>query len=68
VSVKINNGGTCTLVDSDILNKKDVSYELLIIFGRSCTIQSTPCEHWATVKQSFSSTANERRRNWCLSN
>ena len=25
------------------------SYELLIIFGLSCTIQSTPCEHWATV-------------------
>jgi len=24
VSVKINNGGTLTLVDSDILNKKDV--------------------------------------------
>jgi len=24
VSVKINNGGTRTLVDSDILNKKDV--------------------------------------------
>jgi len=42
------------------------SYELLIIFGRSCTIQSTPCGHWATVKKSFSSTANERRRNWCL--
>jgi len=30
------------------------------MFGLSCTIQSTPCEHWATVKKSFSSTANER--------
>jgi len=26
------------------------SYELLIIFCLSCTIQSTPCEHWTTVK------------------
>jgi len=41
------------------------SYELLIIFGLPCTIQSTPGEHWNTVKTSFSSTANERRRNWC---
>ena len=40
------------------------SYELLIIFGLSCRIQSTPCEHWTTVeKKSFSLTANERRRN-----
>ena len=30
-------------------------------------IQSTPCEHWTTVTKSFSATANERRRNWCLS-
>ena len=29
------------------------SYELLIIFGLSSTIQSTPCEHWTTVKKSF---------------
>jgi len=43
------------------------SYELLIIFSLSCTIQSTPCEHWTTVKKSFSSTANERCRNRCLS-
>ena len=26
------------------------SYELLLIFGLSRTIQSTPCEHWTTVK------------------
>jgi len=38
------------------------------MFGLSCTIQSTPCKHWTTVEKSFSSTANERRRNWCLSN
>ena len=42
------------------------SYELLIIFGLSCTLQSTPCEHWTTVKKLVSATANERRRNWCL--
>ena len=35
------------------------SYELLKIFGLSCTLQSTPCERWTTVKKSFSSTANE---------
>jgi len=27
------------------------SYELLIIFGLSCTLHSTPCERWATVKK-----------------
>ena len=27
------------------------SYELLIIFGLSCRIQSTPCEHCTTVKK-----------------
>ena len=29
------------------------SYELLIIFGISCTVQSTPCEHWPTVQNRF---------------
>ena len=23
----------------------------MIIFGLSCTIQSTPCEHWTTVEK-----------------
>ena len=27
------------------------SYELLLIFGLSCKIQSTPCEHWTTVNK-----------------
>ena len=36
------------------------SYELLILFGLPCTIQSTPCEHWTTVKKSFLETANEQ--------
>jgi len=44
-----------------------LSYELLIFFGLPCTLQSIPFEHWTTVKKSFSSTTNERRRNWCLS-
>jgi len=28
-------------------------FELLIIFGLPCTLQSTPCEHWTTVKNRF---------------
>jgi len=36
------------------------SSELLVIVGLLCTIQSTPCEHWTTVrKNSFYATANE---------
>ena len=27
------------------------SSELLIIVGLLCTIQSTPCEHWTTVRK-----------------
>ena len=29
------------------------SFELLIILGLPCTLQSTPCEHWTTVKKCF---------------
>jgi len=44
------------------------SCELLIINGSSCKLQSTPCEHFTTVeKETFSATASERRRNWCMS-
>ena len=40
------------------------SCKLLIIFGLPCTLQSTPCEHFTTVKTLLSATANERRQNW----
>jgi len=55
------------LLIEDVLFRKHCFKPTADNLGLPCTLQSTPCEHWTTVKKSFSYTANERRRNWCLS-